>query len=142
MIVPKNDDHSPILKARPGSPFNVIGYPSNVVATEEGVPGIPSNIDVIRPPLAPPAHTPIINEIPANGSIAKLNGSVRATAIVIVKPGMLPKIIPAITPTIIKNIIFNDIISDKLVKKFSKKLPPYVKIKNCSAKIRSSSFQI
>ena len=57
---------SPVLedykgsKANPGFPERTIGKPSNVVATEEGVPGIPVSIPDIKPPDKPPTNTPII----------------------------------------------------------------------------------
>ena len=51
---PKNDDQMPIHSARPGSPFLAIGKPSKVVATADGVPGMPSRHAVMRPPAEPP----------------------------------------------------------------------------------------
>src|SRR5699024_5501953 len=69
MIVPIKDDHNPKDRALPGSPFFAIGYPSNVVATAEGVPGIPKRQAVIKPPEFPPTCTPIKRETPFIGSI-------------------------------------------------------------------------
>ena len=57
---PKNDDQSPKPNAKPGFPDLTIGKPSNVVATEEGVPGIPVNMQDIKPPENPPTNTPIM----------------------------------------------------------------------------------
>ena len=57
---PKKDDQSPNPKAKPGFPALTIGKPSKVVATEDGVPGMPVNIPDINPPESPPTNTPII----------------------------------------------------------------------------------
>ncbi len=57
---PKKDDQRPKPRANPGFPDLTMGKPSNVVATEEGVPGIPVNIPDIKPPDNPPTKTPII----------------------------------------------------------------------------------
>ena len=51
---PKIEAQMPSQSARPGSPFFAIGKPSNVVATAEGLPGMPSRHEVIRPPVSPP----------------------------------------------------------------------------------------
>ena len=47
---PINEYNVPIRMARPPSPLKAMGYPSKVVATEAGVPGILNNIAVIKPP--------------------------------------------------------------------------------------------
>ena len=54
MSVPKNDAQTPSDSARPGSPFRAMGKASKVVATEDGVPGMPSNAAEISPPVYPP----------------------------------------------------------------------------------------
>jgi len=101
---PRNEAEIPIINASPGFPFFIaIGYPSNVVATADGVPGIPNRIAEIKPPDKPPIYTPTMVAMPHIGVIAKVKGSVRTIAIVIVKPGIEPAIIPAITPTHILN---------------------------------------
>jgi hypothetical protein len=51
---PKNDAQIPSHSALPGSPFCDIGKPSNIVATEEGLPGMPSRHEAMRPPDSPP----------------------------------------------------------------------------------------
>ena len=51
---PKNDAQMPSHNALPGSPFCDMGKPSNMVATEEGLPGMPSRHEVMRPPDSPP----------------------------------------------------------------------------------------
>ena len=50
----QTDAHTPSQMARPGSPLRAIGKPSNVVAIEEGEPGMPSRQQVMRPPVDPP----------------------------------------------------------------------------------------
>ena len=45
---------TPTQTDRPASPFFVIGKPSKVVATAEGVPGKPIRLAVIEPPAEPP----------------------------------------------------------------------------------------
>ena len=49
----------PTPRALPASPFWARGKPSNVVAMEAGVPGMPSRMAVTRPPEMPPIYTPI-----------------------------------------------------------------------------------
>ena len=55
---PINDEITAILKALAAFPWQVIGYPSNVVGTDAGVPGIFSKIAVISPPDTPPIYIP------------------------------------------------------------------------------------
>ncbi len=38
-----NDAQMPSQSARPGSPLRAMGKPSNVVATDDGLPGMPSS---------------------------------------------------------------------------------------------------
>ena len=51
ITVPKNDAHTPMESARPGSPLRAMGKASKVVATDDGVPGMPSNAAEISPPV-------------------------------------------------------------------------------------------
>ncbi len=51
---PKNEAQMPSQSARPGSPFFAIGKPSNIVATDDGLPGMPSSVEAISPPDSPP----------------------------------------------------------------------------------------
>src|SRR4029078_13679709 len=46
---PMKADHTPTQTERPASPFFVIGKPSKVVATADGVPGMPIKLAVIHP---------------------------------------------------------------------------------------------
>jgi len=75
-----------------------MGKASKVVATAEGVPGIPRRAAVIKPPERPPTKTPNIVAIPTVGLMAKVKGKVSIIAIVIVNPGIAPAMIPASTP--------------------------------------------
>ena len=100
---PQNDDQTPIPSANPASPRRAIGKPSNVVATEDGVPGMPVRMPDIKPPDSPPTKTEIIVARPCAGGIEKVKGSVNTTAIAIVKPGMDPAINPAPTPITMKS---------------------------------------
>src|SRR6185312_2315191 len=51
---PMNADQAPTQTERPAWPFLVIGKPSKVVATADGVPGIPMRLAVMDPPAEPP----------------------------------------------------------------------------------------
>ena len=102
MIPPKNDDHTPSPRARPGLPERARGKPSKVVATEDGVPGMPVNMPDINPPDRPPTNTPIMVASPSIAGRPKVNGKVSTTAMVMVKPGIDPAIRPAVTPRVIK----------------------------------------
>ena len=95
---PQKDDQTPIPSANPASPRRAIGKPSNVVATEDGVPGMPVRMPDIRPPDSPPTNTEIIVAKPCAGGMEKVKGNVNTTAIAMVKPGMEPAISPAPTP--------------------------------------------
>ena len=102
MRPPKKEDHNPRQSARPGLPDLTKGKPSNVVATEDGVPGIPVNIQDINPPENPPTNTPNIVARPCIGDIPKVKERVKTTPIAIVKPGIAPAKIPASVPINIK----------------------------------------
>src|SRR4029079_13266829 len=47
---PISADQTPTQTERPASPFFVIGKPSKIVATADGVPGMPIRLAVIEPP--------------------------------------------------------------------------------------------
>ena len=95
---PKKDAQMPIHIARPGSPLRAIGWPSNVVAIDEGVPGSPSRTAVTSPPAEPPTYTPVMAASPCSGSRPKVNGNTTMMVIVIVTPGSAPPTIPASVP--------------------------------------------
>jgi hypothetical protein len=95
---PKKDAQMPSHSALPGSPFFAIGKPSNMVATDEGLPGMPSRQEVMRPPDSPPMYTPIIAERPCSGSRPKVKGSTMITVMVLVIPGIAPPTTPIKVP--------------------------------------------
>jgi hypothetical protein len=51
MTVPRKDAQTPMDRARPGCPPRAMGNASNVVATADGVPGMPSSAAEISPPV-------------------------------------------------------------------------------------------
>ncbi len=105
MMPPPKDDQTPMPRASPGSPFRAIGKPSKVVATEDGVPGMPVMMPAISPPESPPTSTLTIVASPWDAGMPKVKGNVRTTAIAIVNPGMAPAINPPATPIIISMMV-------------------------------------
>ena len=67
---PRKEETIPSPNALPGSPFFVMGYPSNTVATDAGVPGIPISVAVINPPDVPPIYSPVIMVKARSGDMA------------------------------------------------------------------------
>ena len=51
---PTNDEVNAAVSASPAWPFCAIGWPSKVVATDHGSPGILNRIEVIAPPNSAP----------------------------------------------------------------------------------------
>ncbi len=51
---PTKDDVNAAVSAAPARPFCPNGYPSNVVATDHGSPGMLNRIDVMAPPKSAP----------------------------------------------------------------------------------------
>ena len=98
---PSAENTIPSPKAFIASPFFAIGYPSNVVAMEDAVPGMFSRIAEISPPEIPPMYTATRVFIPRDGVIEKVNGNISATAIEADSPGIEPNTIPIATPAII-----------------------------------------
>jgi hypothetical protein len=72
-----------------------MGYPSKHVAIEEGVPGVLIRIAGKAPPYMAEQYTALTHISPITGSIAKVNGTNIATAIVAVNPGRAPAIMPS-----------------------------------------------
>ncbi len=73
--------------ARPASPRRVMGKPSSVEATEEGVPGTLSRMAGTAPPATAPQKAPSNMPIPTSGGKPKVSGINRAIAMVAVSPG-------------------------------------------------------
>ncbi len=67
---PTKDAMIPKPKARPGLPFRAIGYPSSVVITEAGVPGMRKSVAVIRPPEMDPTYIETSSTIASVGCMA------------------------------------------------------------------------
>ena len=101
---PTKDAVIPKPSALPGFPACAIGYPSKVVMIEAGVPGILSNVAVIKPPLMAPTYMLISRMNALIGSMLNVSGSVNAINIAPVNPGMAPTIIPKIVPKITRDI--------------------------------------
>jgi len=55
----------------------------------------------MRPPDSPPTKTPIMVAIPCEAPMENVNGSVKTTAMAMVKPGMAPDRRPATAPSAI-----------------------------------------
>src|SRR6476619_7143793 len=51
---PTNDEVNAAVKASPALPFCAMGWPSNVVATDHGSPGMLNSTDVMAPPNSAP----------------------------------------------------------------------------------------
>jgi hypothetical protein len=98
IIPPTNEDIQLIDIARSPSPFFANGYPSNVVATAEGVPGVLIKIADHDPPKIAPVYIAPRTISPEDGSSANVKGTRIATAIVAESPGKAPIMIPARTP--------------------------------------------
>ena len=84
--------------AKSPSPFFAKGYPSNVVATADGVPGVLIKIADHDPPKIAPVYIAPSTISPDEGSNANVKGTRMATAIVAESPGKAPIMIPARTP--------------------------------------------
>ena len=90
-IVPIKENTTPTPKAFPACPFAAKGVPSNVVAIEDGVPGIFNKIAATNPPEIPPTYKAINVDIPCIGVIVYVTGKNIIIAIVAVSPGTAPK---------------------------------------------------
>ncbi len=53
-IAPMKETEKPVAMARPALPCLASGRPSNMVATDQGLPGTPNRMDVMRPPYMAP----------------------------------------------------------------------------------------
>ena len=51
---PTNDEVNAAVSASPARPCCAIGYPSKVVATDQGSPGMLNRIEVMAPPNSAP----------------------------------------------------------------------------------------
>src|SRR5690606_20678509 len=89
------------VRARLACPAFAIGYPSKVVATDEGSPGILNRMDVVDPPNSAPQYMQDNKIIAEMGSIVNVSGKSRETPLGAPNPGRTPTRIPSVTPSII-----------------------------------------
>ena len=97
----KVEEYLAILSAFTPLPCLVRVYPSRTVHAEAGVPGVFRRMAVIEPPKIPPLYAPTSSMMDVTKSRSKVIGNIRATAIVAVRPGMVPTIRPRVEPTMI-----------------------------------------
>src|SRR3981081_968620 len=96
---PPKDDVKAAVKASPALPCRAMGWPSKVVATDHGSPGILNSTEGMAPPhRAPPEmqHSMSIHEV---GDIENVNGSRIATPLAPPRPGSTPIMTPSMIPT-------------------------------------------
>src|SRR4029079_17489865 len=72
---PTNDDVNAAVSASPACPFCAIGWPSNVVATDQGSPGMLNSTDVMAPPNSAPQQMHDSMMIAEVGDMLKASGS-------------------------------------------------------------------
>jgi hypothetical protein len=83
-----------------------MGYPSQVVIKDDGVPGMFMRMAVMRPPDMPPTYIETRSASPTVGAMEKVKGIIKVTHKTAVSPGMAPKIMPINIPrTITTHII-------------------------------------
>ena len=68
---------------------------------------MPSRIADTEPPVMPPTKTPSSIEIAGTGGIPKVNGSISASAIENVSPGMEPTISPTTVPSAVARMVLS-----------------------------------
>src|SRR5687768_8011995 len=95
---PKAADMNAVASASAARPCFASGYPSNVVATDEGSPGMLNRIDVVEPPNSAPQYIDDSTMMPAIGSMPKVSGSSSATPFGAPRPGNTPTRMPSSTP--------------------------------------------
>jgi hypothetical protein len=101
---PKAAEPKAVASAVVGLPSRAIGYPSNVVATEEGSPGILNRMDVTEPPNNAPQYIEESRMIADTGCIPKVSGSSSDTPLGAPRPGSTPTRMPSSTPITIRKI--------------------------------------
>src|SRR5690606_9530221 len=89
------------VRARLACPAFAIGYPSKVVATDEGSPGILNRMDVVDPPNNAPQYMQESRIIAEIGSSENVSRKSRETPLGAPNPGRTPTRIPSVTPSII-----------------------------------------
>lgn len=97
---PETEETSAISSALRPLPCRVSDGPSNVVAMDAPVPGIPTSIAEMLPPKIPPLVIPMRKGMPTMGSSLNEIGNSTATARVVVSPGMAPTNMPIVRPMV------------------------------------------
>ncbi|MNS52303.1 hypothetical protein D3C72_850130 [compost metagenome] len=92
------------VSASAARPSRAIGYPSKVVATDEGSPGMLNSIEVIEPPNSAPQYMHDNRMIADTGDMVKVSGSNSATPLGAPRPGNTPTRMPSSTPITIRPI--------------------------------------
>ena len=103
--VPSPDAVAAIPKARPPSPFWVMGNPSNVVQTFAMVPGVFKRIAGTAPPVLAVPIIPANTYMATSGSHPKVNGMISVIAMTLPNPGITPNTTPSVVPRRIAPII-------------------------------------
>ena len=102
---PTKEDVNAAVKASPACPFWAIGWPSKVVATDHGSPGMMNSTEVIAPPNKAPQEMQDSMMIAEVGDIEKVSGSRIATPFAPPSPGSTPMMTPSRMPTTITMIL-------------------------------------
>src|SRR5438309_3899544 len=96
---PTNDEVNAAVSACPPCPWRASGYPSKVVATDHGSPGMLKRIDVMAPPKSAPQYKDVKRMIADVGGIVNVSGSRMATPLAPPSPGSTPMMVPSVMPT-------------------------------------------
>ena len=75
-----------------------MGYPSNVVATDDGSPGMLNRMEVVEPPKSAPQYIDDRRMMADTGGIMKVSGSSKVTPFGAPNPGNTPTRMPSNTP--------------------------------------------
>src|SRR5688572_21737598 len=102
MITPNNApnpaDRNAYDSASVARPCLAIGWPSNVVATDDGSPGMLNRIDVVEPPNSAPQYMLASRMMADTGSMLNVSGISSVTPLGAPSPGSTPTRIPNSTP--------------------------------------------
>src|SRR3954453_12275768 len=101
---PKAAEPKAVASAVVGLPSRAIGYPSKVVATEEGSPGMLNRIEVTEPPNSAPQYIEESRIIADTGCMPKVSGNSSDTPLGAPRPGNTPTRMPSRTPINIRKI--------------------------------------
>src|SRR6478735_5660392 len=95
---PTKDEVKAAVSASPAWPFCAIGWPSKVVATDHGSPGMLNRIEVMAPPNSAPQEMQDKRMIAEVGGMLKVSGNRMATPLAPPRPGSTPMMTPSTTP--------------------------------------------